>query len=264
MIPDLRKARTLKRRVADGELALGGQMTLADPTVVEIFGRAGFDWLVIDIEHAAQTPNTLKAMLQAGASTDAVVLARPLKLDPDAIRHYLDLGSPGVLCPFIETGEDAQLLVNSCRYPPHGIRGFGPRRAAGYGFDVDEYMDEANDSMICIPIIESIKAVENIDAIVSVDGIDGVTIGPMDLSIDLGGFRQFTSERYLEAIAAVRAACHRHGKAMGTGTYSLDHAIECRDGGDTLLLVGGDDLALQQGAVAALAAVRPARSSEEV
>ena len=256
MIQELEKARAFKERLKAGELVLGGQMALADPTVVEIFGKAGFDWLVIDAEHAAQTPQTIKAMLQAGVHTGAVVLARPLKLDPDVIRHYLDLGSPGVLCPFIETEEDAQLLVSSCRYPPDGIRGFGPRRAAVYGFEVADYMDKANETMLCIPIIESAKAVENIDAIVSVDGIDGVSIGPMDLSIDLGVFQQFKDERYLEAVATVRAACKRHGKAMGTGTYSLEHAIESRDAGDTLLLVGGDDLALQQGAASSIAALR--------
>jgi 4-hydroxy-2-oxoheptanedioate aldolase len=255
VIRELEKARELRRRLLGGEVALGAQLALYDPTVIEIFGRAGFDWLVIDTEHAAHSPLTVKAMLQTGVHSDAVVLARPLRLDPDEIRRYLDLGSPGVLCPFVETGEQAQLLVDACRYPPAGFRGHGPRRAAVYGFDAVEYFEVANEAMLCIPIIESEKAVANIGDIAAVDGIDGVTLGPMDLSLDLGVFRQFEHERYLEAVEEVRAACKRHGKAMGTGCYSIDHAAACRDAGDTLLLVGGDDLALQQTAAATIAAL---------
>jgi 4-hydroxy-2-oxoheptanedioate aldolase len=183
-------------------------------------------------------------MLQAATATGAVLLARPLKLDPDEIRRNLDLGSPGILCPFINTGEEAAALVQACRYPPDGRRGWGPRRAAGYGFDTAAYAAEANDAMICVPIIESARAVANIDAIVSVPGIDGVTVGPMDLSISLGCFQQFTHPSYVEAVDKVRAACHRHGKAMGTGCYSAEHAQECVAGGDVLLLVAGDDIFL--------------------
>ena len=188
--------------------------------------------------------------------TGAVVLARPTRLDPDLIRLYLDLGSPGVVCPFIETGEQAQLLVDACRYPPAGVRGYGPRRAHGYGFDALEYFELANDSMVCIPIIESERAVRNINEIVAVDGIDGVSIGPMDLSISLGVFRQFEHPRYVQAVEAIRAACTLHGKAMGTGCYSLDHAVDCRNAGDPLLLVLVDDQALRQGGSRTIVALR--------
>jgi len=117
-------------------------------------------------------------MLQAAAHTDAVLLARPLRFDADEIRRLLDLGSPGVLCPFINSGDEATKLVQACRYPPAGIRGYGPRRAGVYGFDGDQYFQEANDAMIITGIIESAQAIENIDDIVKVDGFDGVTIGP--------------------------------------------------------------------------------------
>ena len=146
--------------------------------------------------------------------------------------------------------------MDACRYPPAGVRGYGPRRAHGYGFDALEYFELANDSMVCIPIIESEKAVRNINEIVAVDGIDGVSIGPMDLSISLGVFRQFEHPRYVQAVEAIRAACTLHGKAMGTGCYSLDHAVDCRNEGDPLLLVLVDDQALRQGAVATIAALR--------
>jgi 2-keto-3-deoxy-L-rhamnonate aldolase RhmA len=241
LITELEKARRLKTRLRSGEPCLGAQISLSDPAVAEIFGRAGFDWLVLDTEHSAINEITVRAMLQAAAHTSAVALARPMKLDFDLIRRFLDLGSPGVLCPFINTGEEAERLVSYCRYPPAGIRGYGPRRAAVYGFDGDEYMKIANDSMVLIPIIESREAVENIDAIVSVDGIDGITVGPMDLSISLGIFRQFEHPAYLAAVERVRVACRQRKKAMGSGCYSLEHAKQCRDLGDTLLLMAGDD-----------------------
>jgi len=244
LIRELEKAKRFKAALGRGQACLGAQIALSDPVVAEIFGRAGFDWLVLDTEHAAQTTLTARAMLQATVASEAVLLLRPLKLDPDEIRRYLDLGSPGVMCPFINNGEEARLLVNACRYPPAGIRGWAPRRAGVYGFDSAEYTVSANGAMICIPIIESSQAVEKIDEIVSVDGIDGITIGPMDLSLSLGCFQQFTHPIYLQAVEKVRAACRRHGKAMGTGCYSSDHAQQCMRDGDQLLLVAGDDLFL--------------------
>lgn len=255
MARELEKAAALRKRIQEGRLALGAQLALHDPTVVEIFGRAGFDWLVIDTEHSAHNLVTIKAMLQAAVHTDTVLLVRVLRLDQKEIQRYLDLGSPGVLCPFVETGDDAKALVDACRYPPDGVRGFGPKRAGGHGFDTTEYFEHANQSVICIPIIESRRGVENIEDIVKVDGIDGISMGPADLSIDLGVFGQYNSASYVEAVERVRGACKRYGKAMGTGCYSLEHALACKAAGDTLLLVGGDDLALQQTAAATIKAM---------
>src|ERR1700683_1960995 len=128
MIRELDKARALKQTLKDGRLVIGAQVELSDPAVVEILARAGYDVLVIDAEHSAHGAENMQSMLQAVVAGDAVVLARPLKLDPDLIRRYLDLGSPGVICPFIESREQAQLLVAACQSPPAGIRGYGPRR----------------------------------------------------------------------------------------------------------------------------------------
>ena len=244
MIRELEKARKLKQKLEAGKRCFGAQIFLTEPAVVEIFGRAGFDWLLIDTEHTANNTFTTRAMLQAAAHTDAVVLARPLRLDPDEIRRFLDLGAQGILCPFINTGEEARRLVEACRYPPAGIRGYGPRRAGMYGFDGDEYFRDANMSLFCAPIIESKEAVENIEAIVGVDGIDAAVIGPFDLSISLGVFKQFDHTEYLRAVDRVRTACQKFRKAMGYGCYSLEHAKSCAAQGDALLLIGGDDVYL--------------------
>lgn len=241
MILELEKARQFKAKLRSGRPCLGAQLAFSDSAVAEIFGRAGYDWLVVDTEHSCNNPVTVRAMLQAAAHTQAVLLARPLRLDPDEIRRFLDLGSPGVLCPFINNGKDAQRLVESCRYPPAGIRGYGPRRAGVYGFDAEEYFAQANESIICLAIIESEEAIHNIAEIVRVDGIDGICIGPLDLSISLRCYKQFDHPDYLAAMDTVRRACQQYGKAMGHGCYSMEHAKKCMALGDTLLLVAGDD-----------------------
>ncbi len=241
MISSLAKAVEFKKNLRRGEVCLGAQIALNDAAVAEIFGRAGFDWLVIDTEHTASDRLVVRTMLQATEHTPAVALARPLRLDADEIRRYLDLGAPGVLCPFVNNGEEAKRLVQACRYPPGGTRGYGPRRAGMYGFDADEYFREANAAMICIPIIESRVAVEHIDEIVATEGIDGVCIGPMDLSISLGCFKEFQSADYLGAVARIHEACRKQRKAMGTASHNLEHARQCAEQGVQILLVGGDD-----------------------
>jgi 2-keto-3-deoxy-L-rhamnonate aldolase RhmA len=254
---EIEKAIRFKARLRNGECLIGAQLGLTDPAVVEIFGHAGYDWISVDTEHAPYTIEMVKLMLQAGTATPTVVLARPRALDLDEIRRYLDVGSPGVMCPFINRGEEAARLVEYCRYPPAGIRGWGPRRAV-YGMDADEYLAKANEAMLCIPIIETPEAVERIDEIVSVDGIDAIALGPNDLSMALGCFKKFDDPRFTVAVDTVRAACRRHGKAMGSGCYSLDFARECAKKGDSLLLVASDDGYLAAEARRCLGEVRAA------
>jgi len=241
---ELEKAKKFKARLRAGESCFGVQIGLSDPAIAEIFGRAGFHWIVVDTEHSANSLITVQSMLQAAAHTSAIVLGRPMRLDPDEIRRLLDVGVQGILCPFINTGEEARGLVQACRYPPEGIRGFGPRRAGVYGFDEDEYFLQANQALSCIVIIESRQALENIKEIVSVEGIDGAIIGPMDLSISLNLFKQLEHPTYVEAVDKVRNACVEARKAVGTGCYTLEHTARCRRLGDTLLLVGGDEIFL--------------------
>lgn len=244
MLPELEKARKLKKRLKAGEVCFGAQLALSDPVVVEIFGNAGFDWLLIDAEHSATSLPQARSMLQAGVGTSAVVLARPLAFDADEIRRFLDIGSPGLICPFINNGEEAKRLVEACRYPPAGIRGYGPRRAGFYFHSGDEYVQIADESLLISPIIESQEAIDNIDDIMSVDGIDAASIGPVDLSISLGIYLKYDDPRYAAAEQKVREACHRHGKVMGGGCYSLEHAAACVEKGDQFLLVTGDDATL--------------------
>jgi 4-hydroxy-2-oxoheptanedioate aldolase len=241
---ELEKARALRARLAAGETVLGVQSALTDPVVMEIYGAAGFDWITIDTEHAAHSPLSVRAMLQAAAHTPAVPIVRLLRLSEAEIGRMLDLGAAGVLCPFVNSGEDAEALVAACRYPPVGRRSWGPRRAAGFGLEATDHRQLTHDAVICIAMIETVQAVESIDAIAATDGLTGVMVGPIDLSIDLGMQQKYDAEAFIAAVETIRAACRKAALPMGVGCAGLEQAAEFVAEDDRLLLIGGDDLAL--------------------
>jgi 2-keto-3-deoxy-L-rhamnonate aldolase RhmA len=257
MLNELAKARFLRQSLERGEACLGTQAALLDPAVMEIFGAAGFDFVAIDTEHAAHSPVTVRAMLQAATGTAAVAIVRVLRLNAAEIGRFLDLGAAGVLCPFINGAEEARELVAACRYPPLGTRSWGPRRAAGYGVENGDYETLALESVICLAMIETDEAVANIEEIAAVEGLTGVVIGPIDLSISLGARQDYDSERYVEAVTRVREACRAASLPMGVGAAGLEQAEQFVLPGDQLLLVGGDDLAVASAARAIVAGMRP-------
>jgi 4-hydroxy-2-oxoheptanedioate aldolase len=255
-LAELGRARVLKQRIVTGERCVGTQLTSVDPAVAEILARAGFDWIVVDTEHSAHNDVTVRSVLQAAAGTGTVGLVRPLRLDARMIGHLLDLGALGVLCPFIESAEQAGELARACLYPPAGTRGFGPRRAGGFGFDGEEYFERANESLICLLIIESLRGVRNAEEILATPGIDGVIMGPMDLSIDMGSFGDLDSAQYLAAIESVKTAAGNTGKAMGMACYDAEEAARWTGAGWPLIMMGGDDVFLAAYARQAIAAWR--------
>lgn len=223
---------------------------------MEIYGRAGFDWASVDTEHTAQTLVTVQNMIQAAHGWDIVPFVRPLILDHDEIRRILDLGPGGLLCPFIETAEQARRLVDACRYSPRGKRGWNPLRASNFHIDDDDYLENFEESFIILIIIESRTGAENAQEIMAVDGIDGVTVGGMDLSLDLGVFRQWDAPVYKEAVAKIRAGAQAAGKAFGTGAYDMETARRSIANRETLLLSLGDVNVLAQGVMKLVADLR--------
>lgn len=252
------KAKRLKDRMRAGEPVLGTQLALQDPASMEIFGRAGFDWASVDTEHSAQSLLTVQSMMQAAHGWDIVPFVRPLILDHDEIRRFLDIGASGLLCPFIETAEQAKRLVDACRYPPRGKRGWNPNRASVYHLAVDEYMAAYEESLIVLIIIESEIGARNAERIMAVDGIDGVTVGPMDLSMDLGVFRQWDDPRYQSAVAQIREGALANGKPYGSGVYDEESARRAIANKETILLSLGDVTLLGGGATRLAADLRSA------
>jgi 4-hydroxy-2-oxoheptanedioate aldolase len=263
VLRSLEKAKKLKQRIYAGEPVLGTQLALLDPASMEIYGRAGFDWASVDTEHSAQTLVTVQSMIQAAHGWDIVPFVRPLIFNHDEIRRILDVGASGLLCPFIETAEQAQQLVDACRYNPRGKRGWNPLRATTFHIDDDEYMENYEDSLIILIIIESRIGAENAAEIMAVDGIDGVTVGGMDLSLDLGVFRQWDSPVYREAVEMIRAGAQAAGKAFGTGAYDMETARRSIANKETLLLSLGDVNVLAAGVTKLAADLRAGIASTQ-
>jgi 2-dehydro-3-deoxyglucarate aldolase len=249
----------LKQLLNAGEPALGAQLRFGSPAIAELFGAAGFDFVIIDGEHAPQSPAGIQAQMQGLASTRAAPLVRPGQNDPDLIRLYLDMGAAGVVVPFISTAEQAAVGARACRYPPAGNRGFGPSRAARYGFD-DDYFQQANDNVVYLPLIETADAVDNIGEILAVDGVDAYIVGEYDLSISLGIPLGFDRPEFKDALRRVPEA----GAEAGVpGVAALDAADATAEGfgrhrrqGTTLFLVDGDEWMLHAATRAVVGAFR--------
>jgi 4-hydroxy-2-oxoheptanedioate aldolase len=172
---------TLKKKWKNGEATLNGWLSIGNSFTAEIMAQQGYDSLTIDIQHGFLDYNDAKGMLQAIRASRVTPMVRVPWLDPGIIMKSLDAGAYGIICPMINTSDQASVLVDAIRYPPHGSRSFGPTRAnisAG-----ENYASEANENVVSFAMIETAEAVENIDAICATKGLDGIYIGPADLTL---------------------------------------------------------------------------------
>jgi len=238
----------LKDLLKSGAAAVGLQLRFGSPAIAELAGLAGFDWILLDTEHAPQTSPGVQAQLQAIGNTEATPIVRLGHNDPALIRLYLDMGAGGVAVPFVSSAEEAKQGADACRYPPQGTRGWGPHRAAAYGLDAEGYTARANDETLYLPIIETAQAVEHIEEILAVEGVDSCIVGPVDLCYSLGIPFQFDHPDYLEALERVRQAAAHVGKPAGLPLLGpLDDRENVKrqvEAGARLLLVSGDEQAL--------------------
>ena len=170
-----------KRRIAEGGVMLGAWLSLTDPVAAEIFGRLGFDFLVIDTEHGAWDLQPLQMAVMALNGPSTVPMVRVPWNDPVRIKQVLDIGVEGILAPMVRTVEECRALVAACRYPPAGTRGFGPRRASDYYRSIDAYTARANDAIFVMPQIEDIKTIGILDDFLDVKGTTRA-VGPNDMS----------------------------------------------------------------------------------
>ena len=186
-----------------GPAALGAWITSREPILAEIAGRAGFDYVCIDMQHGLADFDCAVGILQALASTPAIPVVRVPSNDAAIIGRVLDAGAMGIIIPMVNSAEEAKRAADACRYAPAGSRSIGPFAvAARHGA---EYVARANDLVACIPMIETRQAIEAIDDIVAVPGVDAVYVGPADLSLSLGLLPAVdqTDEQFTDALAAV-------------------------------------------------------------
>jgi len=175
-----------RQRILDREQLIGFWNCLTGSVTMEIAGLAGYDWLLLDSEHSPTSLPLLMAQLQTLNGSTAATVGRPAENNPVMIKQLLDIGFYNLLIPFIESADDARKAVSATRYPPHGIRGVaGAHRSNRYG-SIANYNQVINDSICVLLQIESVKGIEAFDDILAVEGVDGIFIGPSDLSAALG------------------------------------------------------------------------------
>jgi len=176
----------LKFNLGNNTLTIGSWLSIANPAVCEMMSNAGFDWLVIDMEHTSITSSDMFQMIQIISLSNVTPLVRVGYNDPLLIKKAMDCGANGVIVPMTNTKQDAINAVSSVYYPPLGKRGVGLFRAQGYGSEFSKYLESYQSNTIVIVQIEHYLGVENIDEILSVPGVDGFIVGPYDLSASLG------------------------------------------------------------------------------
>jgi 2-keto-3-deoxy-L-rhamnonate aldolase RhmA len=245
---------SLRARLAEGRCLVGTIIASDSAVASEIVGLSGLDWVFFDLEHSANSLETVQRQMQALGERVLSVI-RVESANPVAIRRALDAGCGAVIVPQVDSAEIARGVVEAGKYPPLGRRSVGAGRAHGYGGRFTEYLATANRETAVIVQIESIAAVEAIESIVAVEGLDGVFIGPWDLSASMGLTGEVRHPVVLDAIARARIAARRAGLPVGF-SVGTDAAAREVAGDYQLLLVGSDVGRLRQSLAETVASVR--------
>lgn len=254
-------------KIKKGEVCIGTSISLRDPVTTEALATSGlFDILWIEMEHMAVSLETVERHVMATKGTNVMTIVRVGWNDPVLIKPVLDIGVPAVIVPLVQTADDVRNAVRACRYPPDGIRGFGPRRSADtleFGaVGGPDWIKKSNDEMITVVQIEHINAVNNLDEILSIPGLSGIMIGSNDLSGSMGFVGQPRHPEVLKTIDTViektRAAGPFVGIALGPDP---EIHIEWAKKGIQWLQMGGDTDLMTIGAKAITSRVREAIAS---
>jgi 4-hydroxy-2-oxoheptanedioate aldolase len=237
-----------KRAIVAGEMQLGLWSGLSNNVTVEVLANAGFDWLLLDTEHSPNELPMVHSQLQAISQGTAHPIVRPPWNDTVTIKRYLDVGAQTLLIPFVQDAEEALKAVAATRYPPLGVRGYSAAaRASDYG-RVKEYPLRCEDELCVLVQVETPHALANIEAIAAVDGVDGIFIGPGDLSASMG---HIGNPAHPDVVAAIEDAIQRicaSGKAAGILTGDEAMARRYIAAGCTFVAVGSDIGILARGA----------------
>jgi 4-hydroxy-2-oxoheptanedioate aldolase len=232
---------SFKQSLRDGKPQIGLWLGLADAYVTELLATTGFDWLLIDAEHAPNDPRSVLPQLQSIAPYPVQPVVRPVQGDVALIKQYLDIGAQTLLIPMVETAEQAARMVAATRYPPQGIRGVGSSLArASRWNNVDDYLHTCGSEMCVLVQVESVTALQNLPAIAAVEGVDGVFFGPSDLSASMGLLGKPGEAAVQKAIADGIAIVKQAGKAPGILTSDPKFARDYLAMGALFVAVGVD------------------------
>ncbi len=213
---------SLKSRLSRSELTIGSWVTLGHPSIAEIMAAAGFDWLVLDMEHSVLELSEVQSIIQVLDGKQCPAIVRLTSNHPDQIKRVMDAGATGVMVPMIKSAADAKAAVDGVYYPPRGQRGVGLARAQGYGNSFQAYRQWLDENAVIVVMIEHVDSVKAIDSILAVPGIDAYIIGPYDLSGSMGRPGDLNHPDVQAAIAQVLEAGRRANKPGGIHVIEPD------------------------------------------
>jgi 2-keto-3-deoxy-L-rhamnonate aldolase RhmA len=241
--------KNLKDKIRSGETVHGCWINLGSTVSAEIVGQAGFDWVLIDLEHGAGDVAILYQQLQALSGSTSTPIVRIDNLSRPKVQRILDAGASGIMFPQIQTSRETDEAIRMMYYPPRGVRGLAKMiRATGFGRTANEYMANVEKNLVGVIQIETTNALQNIDAIAATEGVDVLFVGPNDLSLSLGILGQINHPLYQQSIRDVARAAKKHGKATGVllqdiNEYEMYHKLGYR-----FLACGGDSGFVRKGA----------------
>jgi 4-hydroxy-2-oxoheptanedioate aldolase len=234
--------RSLRERLIGQRALIGLLQTHPNAPIAEMAGMCGYDFLLLDGEHGVFSERDYLYALQALAAADVAALVRLAGHDTQAIGRYMDMGVDAIVVPNVSTAAQAEVLVRAMNYPPAGTRGVGAalHRATRYGLDLQAHLRAPRERVCLLVMIESALGAANVEEILSVEGVDGVIIGPADLSADLGHAGDFSRPEYAQAVERVERAAVARGQLLGSAPTPV-HPIEALlVRGHQLLIVGAD------------------------
>jgi 4-hydroxy-2-oxoheptanedioate aldolase len=240
---------SFKRSLRQGIPQYGLWVGLADAYVAELLATTGFDWLLIDGEHAPNDPRNVLAQLQAVAAYPVHPVVRPVADDVALIKQYLDIGAQTLLVPMVESAQQAAGIVAATRYPPKGVRGLGSALARASRWNqIDDYLRRCDEELCVLVQVESVAALNELPAIAAVDGVDGVFFGPADLSASMGLIGNAADPSIQQAIAQGIKVVREAGKAAGILSVDQQLARKYLQLGALFVAVGVDTTLLARAA----------------
>jgi len=252
--------KTLKERLKEGEAVHGCWLNSGSAVDAEIVGKAGFDWVNIDLEHGVGMEYDLPGQLQALMTSPTTPVVRVEALTRPRVSRVLDLGAQGIIFPMIRTLEEAREAASYLRYPPRGVRGMATQtRAVEYGLDFENYYREEDQRILGILQIEYTGLLDHLDEVAQLDAIDILFVGPADLTLSLGVFRQYDHPKFLSAIEKVQNAADKHGKSTGVFIPNMSEYQKYYDLGYRFIGCGSDTVFVMQGAGNMAQAMKKAR-----